>query len=135
MVIYVDESISPYLPRALDILEQREPIVRRLSVKPLQDTFQKGIKDVDLIPELGKQSAIWITRDKKILQRSIELKLILSNNIGIIILRPSKKAKHWDMVRIIINAWPEIRNLVSEKKPFAYRLHYDGKMEKVDRIK
>lgn len=135
MVIYVDESISPYLPRALDILEQREPVSRRLSVKSLQDTFGKGIKDVDLIPELGKQNAIWITRDKKILQRTIELNLILSNNVGIIILRPGKKAGHWDMVRLIVNAWPEFRGLVAELKPFAYRLHYDGKMEKVDRIK
>lgn len=134
MVIYVDEGISPYLPKALDVLEDRERL-NKIAVKSLQDTFFKGIKDADLIPKIGKQKAIWLTRDKRILQRSIELQLILENDIGVIILRPGKRAKHWDMVKIVINAWEEIREIAKEKKPFAYRLHHNSKLEKVERIK
>ena len=134
MIVYIDENISPYLPRALDELEQRNPPTRRLTVRSLQDTFGKSIKDPDLIPELGKRDAIWITRDKKILQRGIELHLILQNNVGIVILRPGKKSKHWDMVMILMKAWPEIREMGKESKPFAYRLFGDGKLEKVSRI-
>lgn len=134
MTVYIDENISPYLPRALDALEVRER--DRITVLSLQDTFGKGIQDSDLIPELGKQNAVWITRDKKILQKSIELNLILKYDVGVIILRPGKSAKHWDMVLIVINAWLEIREIVNhEKRPFAYRLYSNSKLEKVDRIK
>lgn len=135
MTVYIDENISPYLAKALDALEVREKNNGQLEVKSLQDTFGQGIKDPDLIPELGKQKAIWITRDKRILQRGIELHLILENNLGVVILRPGKRAKHWDMVMIIMKAWPEIRELAKENKPFAYRLFQNSKLEKVDRIK
>lgn len=134
MIVYIDENTSPHLATALDALEQREPPDRRITVKSLQQEFGKGIKDPDLIPELGKRNAIWITRDKKILKVRIELDLILQNNVGIIILRPGKKAGFWDMVKLVICAWPEIRSLHTNKKPFAYRLHENGKLEKVERI-
>lgn len=135
MTVYIDENISPYLAKALDALEVREKNNGQLEVKSLQATFGNGIKDPDLIPKLGELNAIWITRDKRILQRGIELNLILENNIGIIILRPGKLAKHWDMLMIVIKAWPEIRDLAKENKPFAYRLFQNSKLEKVERIK
>ncbi len=134
MTVYIDENTSPHLASALNALEQREPPDRRLVVKSLQKTFGQGIKDPVLIPKLGKQHAIWITRDKKILQHGIELDLILKNNVGIVILRPGKNAKFWDMVKLVINAWQEIRDLSKEKKPFAYRLLGNGKLERIERI-
>lgn len=135
MIAYIDENTSPHIAKALALLEEREPPNRRITVKSLQETFGKGIKDLELIPELGKQNAIWITRDKRILLNRIELDLILKNNIGIIIIKPGKNAKYWDMVSLVFTAWVDIRELAKEKKPFAYRLLGNGKLEKVERIK
>ena len=112
MTIYIDENISPYLARALDILEQREPDSKRCSVKSIQDGFSKGFKDPTLIPKMGKQNAVWITKDKHLLKRKAELKLILDYKIGVFILSPYwSKVKHWKQVIMIISLWQEIKIL------------------------
>lgn len=106
MTIYIDENISPHLARALDVLEQREHISKRCSVKCIQDNFSKGYKDNVLIPAMGDQEAVWITKDKDLLRRRAELKLILDFKIGIFILSPYwSKIKYWEQVIMLISVW------------------------------
>ena len=137
MKIYIDENLSPYIARALNLLEKRERIGNRCEVMSIQDALQKGIKDVELIPQFGKENAIWITQDKRILKNRAELKLILSHNIGLIILNPYwSKKKHWDKVVVIFSNWEKIKDLaISEKRPFAYTINGNSKLTKVDKIK
>lgn len=136
MVIYIDENLSPHLARALHILEEREPRSKRCSVYCIQDKFEKGYKDIELIPIIGSEKAIWITQDKHILKRKAELQLILKHKIGLFILRPYwSRARHWEKVVLIISQWQTIKELGKEKKPFAFRIDGNGKFEKVDRIK
>lgn len=136
MIIYIDENLSPHLARALDILEQREHSSRRCVVKCIQDEFQKGYKDTQLIPIIGSQKAIWITQDKHILKRPAELELILKFEVGLFILTPYwSKVRHWEKVVMIITQWQLIKELAKEKKPFAFRIDGNSKFDKVERIK
>ena len=137
MNIYIDENLSPFIARALNLLEQRENENHRCEVKSIQDDLKKGIKDVDLIPRFGKEKALWITQDKSLLKNKAELNLILSHNIGLIILGPSwSKKRHWDKVVLIFSKWPELKELArEEERPFAYRINGFSKIEKIDKIK
>lgn len=137
MNIYIDENLSPYIARALHLLEKREVKEDRCDVKSIQDDLHKGIKDVDLIPMFGKQRALWITQDKRILKNKAEINLILSHNIGLIILTPYwSKKRHWDKVLVIFNNWLEIKELANnEKRPFAFKINGYGRIERVDKVK
>ena len=133
MVIYIDENLSPHLAEALDVLENRKTDGEDVSVRSIQKTFRKGLKDPDLIPTLGSENAVWITKDKRLLRRRAELNLILKHKIGLFILTPYwAKKRYWDIVKLIINNWEEIKTISTNDKPFAYRINGKEEFLKVD---
>jgi hypothetical protein len=135
MVIYIDENLSPSLAEALDVFEQREPDNVRVSVRCIQKHFAKGFKDKKLIPIMGREKALWITLDKGLLHKKAELKLILRYKVGVILLSQYwSSQKHWEKVKLIISKWVEIKDLLGEARPFAYKVDGNGNFTRVDKI-
>lgn len=68
MIIYVDENMSPYLAKGLDLLQQPLNVKLReaIEVKSIRATFGQGAKDEDWIPIAGKEGACVITQDYNI---------------------------------------------------------------------
>lgn len=133
MVIYIDENLSPHIADALDALENRKTGGEEVSVRSIQKAFSKGLKDPELIPLLGSENAIWITRDKRLLRRKAELKLILDYKIGLFVLTPSwAKKSYWDLVKLMVNKWEELKGLCNQPRPFLYKIDGHGKFIEVD---
>lgn len=68
MTIYIDENMSPYLAKGLQILQAPENIKLKqsINVESIIDKFGRGAKDEDWIPQAGQTAAYIITQDYNI---------------------------------------------------------------------
>lgn len=134
MIIYLDENMPPHLAEGFHILQFPEGFKTNhiLEVKYIPTVFGTGAKDVDWIPEVGKEKACVITQDINIHRRKHELELFRKHKIGMFFLRgPNKKQglSIWQMVEALAKNWPEISEKVhKEKRPFAYTFGLKGKL-------
>ncbi len=128
--IYLDENLSEYVADALNALNKgyfKEVIVKSTKVQ-----FGKGEKDEIIIPSIGKVNGILITRDLNIQRRILQYQLCKKFNLGIFFLKlPKGMNKHWEIVKLLINSWEEIVDIIhTEKKPFGYEIPIRGKFKK-----
>lgn len=69
------------------------------------------------------------------LRTSSQFELCRKHNIFIffILNRKNKSYKHWDIVRLLINHWEKIMDIVDKSKPpAAYLIKTRGGLEKID---
>lgn len=134
MIIYLDENMPPHLAKGFHTLQYPEGFktTHLIEVKYIPEIFGAGAKDIDWIPEIGKDKACVITQDLNINRRKHELELYRKQKIGMFFLRgPSKKhgLTVWQMVEALAKNWPAISEKVyNEKRPFAYSFGLRGKL-------
>lgn len=137
MIIYLDENLPRHLAEGFHTLQFPEGFKtgHRIEVKYIPTAFGAGAKDVDWIPEIGKEKACVITQDLNINRRKHELELFSKHKIGMFFLRgPSKKQglSIWQMVEALAKNWPEIAEKAhKDKKPFAYTFGLKGKLKRI----
>ncbi len=138
MIIYIDENMPSVLAKGFNLLHEPENINldsnKQIIVKSIIDVFDRGIKDEEWIPKLGKEKACVITQDYNIHRIKHQNQLCKKYHLGMFYFRPpSKKGfRYWDMVKLLVKHWPEIIKIVSqEKTPFAYKISSRGKIEKM----
>jgi PIN like domain len=129
--IYLDENLSEYVAQALNFLNKG--YFRDIQVYSTKEKFGKGVADEIIIPGIGKEDAVLITRDININKTRFQFDLCKQNKIGIFFLTlPKGQNKHWEMVRLLVEKWEDIVDkAVNERKPFAYRIRIVGKMQKM----
>lgn len=129
--IYLDENLSEYVAQALNFLNKG--YFRDIQVYSTKEKFGKGIADEIIIPSIGKEQGILITRDINIHKTRFQFELCKQHRIGIFFLTlPKNQNKHWEMVKTLIDKWEDIIGKTgSDKRPFAYRIRVIGKMEKI----
>ncbi len=129
--IYLDENLSEYVAQALNFLNKG--YFREIQVFSTKEKFGKGAADEVIIPIVGKEGAILITRDFNIHKTRFQFELCKQYKIGIFFLTlPKSQNKHWEMVKILIAKWEDvIEKINSDRKPFAYRIRMVGKMERM----
>ena len=127
MIIYVDENLSPYLSKGLQILQYpensklREPI----EVRSIKEEFGSGAQDEDWIPAAGKKNSCILTQDYKIHRIKHQQVLCIQYKLGMFYFRPPCKNGflYWDMVKLVVKHWQEVTKIaVSEKRPFAFQI-------------
>ena len=137
MIIYLDENLPRHLAEGFHKLQFPEGFKTgyRIEVKYIPTVFGAGAKDVEWIPEIGKEKACVITQDLNINRRKHELELFHKHKIGMFFLRgPSKKQglSIWQMVEALSKNWPEIAEKVhKDKRPFAYTFGLKGRMKRI----
>lgn len=129
--IYLDENLSEYVATALNFLNKG--YFREYQVYSTKEKFGRGVTDEIIIPGIGKQEGILITRDINIQKTRLQFELCKEYKLGVFFLRlPKNQNKHWEIVRLLINNWEDVIDKIKkEKKPFAYRIPARGKMEKL----
>jgi len=129
--IYLDENLSEYVAQALNFLNKG--YFRDIQVYSRKEKFGKGVADEIIIPSIGKQEGILITRDINIHKTRFQFELCKQHKIGVFFLTlPKNQNKHWEMVKALIDKWEVIVDkITSDKKPFAYRIRAVGKMERM----
>jgi len=122
MKIYFDENIPPQTATALNIL-QGPLIHENVEVKNISDVFGRGARDETWIVKIAHEDGIVITQDLNIQHTRHQRELYRKFKMGVIFLKPpSKKGyKYWEMVKKIIKAWSDIKEVAGKtKRPFAY---------------
>jgi len=137
MILYIDENMPKHLAEGFNILQIPENIKNgtEFKVEYLPDVYGYGAKDVDWIPELGKDSSCIITQDINITRRKDELEIYRKSKIGLFLLKGSSKKKGlsvMEMIQALSKNWEEIcKYSLEEKKPFTYEFSIKGKMKKL----
>lgn len=129
--IYLDENLSEYVAQALNFLNKG--YFKEVQVFSTKEKFGKGVADEVIIPAVGKEDGVLITRDFNIHKTRFQFQLCKQHKIGIFFLTlPKNHSKHWEMIKVLILKWEEIIDkITSDKKPYAYRIRTIGKMEKM----
>jgi hypothetical protein len=128
---YLDENLSEYVASALNFLNKG--YFRDIQVFSTKEKFGKGVPDEEIIPVIGKEKGILITKDINIHNTRLQYDLCQQYPLGIFFLKMAKGSdKHWEIVKSLINNWEEIVHISQkERLPFAYRIKLIGKMEKM----
>lgn len=128
---YLDENLSEYVASALNFLNKG--YFRDVQVFSTKEKFGKGVADENIIPEIGKERGILITKDISIHNTRLQYDLCQKYFLGIFFIKmPKGQDKHWEIVKSLINNWEEIIFVSQKEKfPFAYRIKLIGKMEKM----
>ncbi len=129
--IFLDENLSEYVADALNALNKgyfNDVLVHSTKVK-----FGKGKPDEEIIPSIGSQNGILITKDLNIHKTRLQYQLCEQYKIGVFFLKMQKGLdRHWEIVKLLINSWEEIlEKLSKEKRPFGYEVPVRGRMKKL----
>lgn len=130
--IYLDENLSQYVAEALNQLNKG--YFPNITVCSTKIEFGKGAPDEFIIPKIGKEGSVMITRDFNIKRTQLQYELCKNSNIGIFFLSPTKgSVRHWDIVKLLVNYWEEIVHKVErESHPFAFKITAKGKFQKLE---
>ena len=131
MKIYLDENLSEYIAEALASLSK--VAYPKIEVHSTKTIFRRGEADEVLIPKIGAEGSILITKDFNIKKTQLQFGLCQRHGLGIFFLTlPKGQDKHWETVKVLINNWEEIvQKSEHDQLPFAYRIRIKGKMEKL----
>ena len=101
MRIYLDENLSKYIAEALNLLNKVQ--FPNIEVFSTIEIFGRGVPDEDLIPKIGNEGSMLITRDLNIKKQQLQYELCKKYNLGIFFLDlPKNQNKHWDIVKLLI---------------------------------
>ncbi|HET6245504.1 MAG: hypothetical protein H0V01_03715 [Bacteroidetes bacterium] len=131
ITIYLDENLSHFVAHALNSLNKG--YFKDIQVLSTIEKFGRGVKDEDLIPEIGKEGGVLITRDIRIQRTHLQWELCHEYKLGMFFLTlPKGHTRHWDLVKALVNQWEEIAEIAKNKRiPFGYRVH----LKKVEILK
>ncbi|MCI0448619.1 MAG: hypothetical protein L0Y79_02395 [Chlorobi bacterium] len=126
--IYLAANLSPYVAEALNLLNRKD--FDKFRVYSTIDMFGEDAEDEDIIPVIGKENGILITKDYR-LKISFQYELCKQHNLGMFFFKPEEKhLKHWDIVRLLIKNWEEMMSIIETKqRPFAYYLYSRRKIK------
>jgi hypothetical protein len=78
-----------------------------VEVKHIPEVFDRGCKDEDWIPELGKLKACLITRDVHLNRRRHEIELLKSHKLGVFFLTSQSKKSGlsvWEWEEMLVHS-------------------------------
>jgi hypothetical protein len=129
--VYLDENLSEYVADALNSLNKG--YFKNILVYSTKIKFGKGQPDEIVIPSIGNSQGIMITKDLNIHKTRFQYQLCEQYGIGIFFLKMQKGMdKHWEIVKLLINSWEEMLNIISkDKRPFGYEIPIRGRMKKL----
>ncbi|RPI16394.1 MAG: hypothetical protein EHM58_12050 [Ignavibacteriae bacterium] len=79
-LIYLDENLSEYVADALNSLNKG--YFEDFMVMSTKEKFGKGAKDEIIIPEIGKEKSILITKDFRIQRDNLQNELYKKHRLG-----------------------------------------------------
>lgn len=128
--IYLDENLSPYVAQAMGLL--CKGYFTDVDVFSTVDQFGKGKPDEEIIPGVGAQQGVLITKDLGIQRSRLQFELCKVHSIGMFFLKfPKGHAKHWDIVKTLIVQWEEIIRCCGNQMPFAWEVSPRGKFKEM----
>jgi PIN like domain len=99
-----------------------------LTVKLLHEEFQRGILDSDLLPRIGKQGWILLTKDNQIRRRPLEIEAFMAARLRVFVFESAEMTSE-EMLDAFRKALPAIGRFVKKlKPPFVMRVGMTGRV-------
>ena len=121
-ILWIDESLSPYVAKALRLVDYNT-----LTVKDVSE-FEGRIKvnDKEIIPWLGAKGAVWVHADDN--AKREHGKLIVAARIRTLwVYRPKGKMSSRDQLLILVHVLPDfLERLGSKPKQKHYQAYFHG---------
>lgn len=129
--IYFDENMSEYWAEALDLLSKKD--FMDVCVKSTKFVFGIGAADEEIIPKIGNEGGILITKDLNIHRTRLQAQLCEEHKVGVFFLKmPKGQDKQWEIVKLLVYNWEDIVSKTNkEKRPFSFRFKPNGKPERM----
>lgn len=129
--IYFDENLSHYWAQAFDLLSRVH--FAEISVKHTSERFGTGAADEEIIPAIGKEGGILVTKDLRIERTRLQNQLCEEYKLGAFFLKmPKGQDTSWEIIKVLTTNWEYIVDKIQkEKYPFAFRLKPVGKPERM----
>lgn len=121
MILICDENISPRATNALRHLGY--------DARSFRDLGWMGLPDLNWLPMAAQISdSLVLSRDKMMLDEPAEIRAIIDNNIGIVILTSGQQP--WEtLFRLIADSWELLESLHNNTpRPFARLLTTEGNL-------
>jgi len=129
--IYFDENLSHYWAQAFDLLSKKH--FAEITVKHTTEKFGKGAADEVIIPGIGSEGGILVTKDINIQRTRLQAQLCEQHKLGAFFLKmPKGQDTSWEIVKLLVYNWEYLVDKAhKEKRPFAFRLKPVGKPERM----
>jgi len=115
-VIFIDRSVPRGVACALKAV--------RDDVAWLEDLYPHDAKDLQWLPDAGREGWLVISRDKKIRSRPGERRAILENHVGCFIIGAKRNLTKWEYLKLLAAMLDEMQRLFHEtERPFIYMVH------------
>ncbi len=123
MRIFLDENLSEFVAEALNLLSKS--YFQNIEVVSTKHVAELGLgaPDEKIIPFVGKEMGVLITRDRGISRTQVHYQLCQENNTIVVFIKlPKHSDRLWDLVRILVKHWEEIIKIATSNKPYSMRL-------------
>ncbi|MDZ4703347.1 MAG: hypothetical protein SH848_05430 [Saprospiraceae bacterium] len=129
--IYFDENLSHFWAQAFDLLSKVH--FPAISVKHTTERFGRGADDEDIIPVIGEEGGILLTKDMNIQRTRLQNQLCEAHKLGAFFLKMHRgQDTSWEIIKVLATNWEYIVDKIQkEKYPFAFRLKPVGKPERM----
>jgi len=98
----------------------------------IRDAFRQGVKDEEWIPQVGAQGGVVITQDISIQTTRHQRDLYVAHGVGVFFVKaPKRGLAFWDIVKLLVKMWEDIKRKCKTNPPFAFRCTSQGKIEKL----
>jgi len=125
-ILWIDESLSPYVAKALRLVDYNT-----LTVKDVSE-FEGRIKvgDEEIIPWLGAKDAVWVHADDN--AKREHKKLIVAKRIRTLwVYRPKGKMSSRDQLLLLSHVLPDfLERLKAKPKQKHYKAHLHGQPQR-----
>lgn len=129
--ILIDENLSESLAEGLNKLQI--PNGDGIEVTSIIKEFYRGIKDEEWIPAWSKKDGIVITQDIRISKNKSQAQLLVESKLGVFFIKPPKNFRYWDKVKMIVNFWQDIVEVIkTSKRPFLCEITLRGGVKKLN---
>lgn len=99
-----------------------------LTVKLLHEEFQRGISDPDLLPQIGKQDWILLTKDDQIRRRPLEIEAFIAARLRVFVFESAEMTSA-EMLDAFRKALPVVGRVAKKQKPpFVMRVGKTGRV-------
>jgi hypothetical protein len=102
-----------------------------IEVHSTVDRFGRGALDEEIIPALGAEGSILITKDFNIARTRLQNKLRMEHGLGAFFIKlPKADERHWEIVKLLVNHWEDIvKKSIETERPFGFIVHTKGKFQ------
>lgn len=129
MKVYFDANYSPYIPKALNLLEFTRNEIEVISTED-KDVLP-GASDEDIATYIARQGGILFSKDQDFKKAQFLTELMSTLQLGLFYMKTQKKEEYWHLCSVILKSYiKKCRSIILTKhRPYFYEIMANGNVK------